>query len=225
MKIRKLKKLFTIILLSVTLFAIGCADHPTTPAASNTPASSSISSPKTMSWSTPPAMQIDTAKNYFAVVDTTLGSFKIKFFTTESPKTVNNFVFLSQQGYYNGVIFHRIMKSFMIQSGDQTGTGGGSPGYKFADELPVKHSYEPGIVAMANSGKNTNGSQFFICTGSDALNLNSMPNYTQFGQVIEGMDVVQKIASVKVVANPSNPREMSKPVDPPIIKSINIIEQ
>ncbi len=96
---------------------------------------------------------------------------RYSFFRKRSPKTVNNFVFLSQQGYYNGVIFHRIIKTFMIQTGDPTGTGSGSPGYKFADELPPKHSYDPGIVAMANSGPNTNGSQFFICTGPDAREL------------------------------------------------------
>ncbi len=179
-------------------------------------------SPKPMKWSTPPAMEIDTAKSYTALVDTTLGSFKIQLLPQESPKTVNNFVFLSRQGYYNGVIFHRIIKTFMIQSGDQTGTGAGGPGYRFADELPPKHSYEPGIVAMANAGPDTNGSQFFICTGADARNLDRYPNYTQFGKVIEGMDVVQKIASVQVK---SNGREVSQPVDPPVIKSITITEE
>jgi cyclophilin family peptidyl-prolyl cis-trans isomerase len=169
-------------------------------------------------------MQIDTSKQYFANVDTSLGTFKIQLFASETPKTVNNFVFLSQQGFYNGVIFHRIMKTFMIQTGDPLGTGMGGPGYKFADELPVKHKYDVGIVAMANSGPNTNGSQFFICTGPDASGLNGQPNYTQFGQVIEGMDVVQKIASVPVVSNgmDSSP---SKPVTPPVIKSITITQQ
>jgi cyclophilin family peptidyl-prolyl cis-trans isomerase len=205
MNMKKTKKLMTVILLGVTMFAIGCS-----------------SGGKTLSWSKPPAMQINPDKKYIATVDTSLGSFKIQLFPKESPLTVNNFVFLSKQGYYNGVIFHRIMKSFMIQTGDPTGTGSGSPGYKFADELPPKHHYEVGIVAMANSGANTNGSQFFICTGSDSLNLDNYPNYTQFGQVIEGMDTVQKIASVQVV---SNGREVSKPVNPPAIKSILISEQ
>lgn len=168
-------------------------------------------------------MQIDTSKAYFATIDTTLGSFKIQLFASESPKTVNNFVFLSQQGFYNGVIFHRVIKSFMIQTGDPTGTGAGGPGYSFADELPPKHSYDAGIVAMANAGPNTNGSQFFICTGSDAQNLNSMPNYTQFGQVVSGMDIVQKIASVPV--GPGNPGEVSRPTNPPVINSITISSQ
>jgi cyclophilin family peptidyl-prolyl cis-trans isomerase len=172
------------------------------------------------SWKKAPAMQIDPSKPYFATVDTTLGSFKIQLFAGESPKTVNNFVFLSQQGFYNGVIFHRVIKSFMIQTGDPKGTGAGGPGYEFADELPVKHTYDPGIVAMANSGPNTNGSQFFICTGSSAKNLNAMPNYTQFGQVVSGMDTVQKIAAVPVGAG--NPGENSRPLNPPVINSITI---
>jgi cyclophilin family peptidyl-prolyl cis-trans isomerase len=210
LKARKAKKLMTIVLLGVTLFAIGCAGQT---------APSSVPSPKSMKWNTPPAMTIDKTKTYYATLDTTLGSFKIQLFASETPITVNNFIFLSKQGYYNGVIFHRIIKTFMIQTGDPTGTGSGSPGYRFNDELPVKHQYEPGIVAMANSGANTNGSQFFVCTGEDSRNLNSMPNYTQFGKVVEGMDVVQKIASVQVV---SNGYEVSKPVNPPAIKSISI---
>jgi peptidylprolyl isomerase/peptidyl-prolyl cis-trans isomerase B (cyclophilin B) len=168
-------------------------------------------------------MQIDASKTYFATVDTTLGTFKIQLFANESPKTVNNFIFLSQQGFYNGVIFHRIIKTFMIQTGDPTGTGTGGPGYRFADELPPKHSYDPGIVAMANSGANTNGSQFFICTGPDAESLNNYPNYTQFGMVVEGMDIVQKIAAVPV--GPGNPNENSRPINPPVINSITITSQ
>jgi cyclophilin family peptidyl-prolyl cis-trans isomerase len=114
--------------------------------------------------------------------------------------------------------------NFMIQTGDPLGTGRGGPGYKFDDELPPKHKYDPGIVAMANSGANTNGSQFFICTGQDAHGLDNPPYnaYSQFGQVVEGMDVVTKIASVQVK---SNGYEVSQPVDPPVIKKITITEQ
>jgi cyclophilin family peptidyl-prolyl cis-trans isomerase len=183
--------------------------------------SQSTYTPKPKTYSSAPSMQIDRAKNYIASLETSLGTFKIKLLAQESPLTVNNFVFLSREGFYNGVIFHRIIKTFMIQTGDPTGTGSGTPGYKFADELPPKHLYDPGIVAMANSGSNTNGSQFFICTGPDAASLNNYPKYTQFGQIIEGMDIVQKIASVPVV---SNGREVSKPVTPPFIKSVTIIE-
>lgn len=167
-------------------------------------------------------MQIDKSKSYTAAVETSLGTFKVQLLANETPNTVNNFVFLAKQSFYDGVIFHRIIKTFMIQTGDPTGTGSGSPGYKFADELPPKHSYESGIVAMANSGPNTNGSQFFVCTGSDSKSLDQYPNYTQFGKVIEGMDIVQKIASVQVV---SNGREVSKPVTPPVIKRITITEK
>jgi cyclophilin family peptidyl-prolyl cis-trans isomerase len=252
MKLKKAKKILTIILLGVTLFAVGCAGQssstpsptpkpstpqPTPSAATSKPASATPSkntppsqssqpsatpTSKTLSWSKPPDMQIDKSKKYTASLDTSEGSFKIELFAQETPITVNNFVFLSNQGFYNGIIFHRIIKDFMIQTGDPTGTGSGSPGYKFADELPPKHKYAAGIVAMANSGPNTNGSQFFVCTGPDASGLDKYPNYTQFGQVIEGMDVVQKIASAPVV---SNGREVSKPKNPPFIKTITITEQ
>ena len=179
--------------------------------------------PKTTKWSTPPPMSIDTAKTYKAVFDTSLGKFEIELLDNESPITVNNFVFLARQGYYDGTVFHRIMREFMIQGGDPTGTGSGSPGYRFADELPPKHSYEPGIVAMANSGANTNGSQFFICTGYQAKSLDNYPNYTQFGRVTSGMDVVCKIASVPVGLNSSG-NEMSRPINPPKINTITIVE-
>jgi len=199
---------------AITLIGIiGCA-----------PKGENINMPKTTSWSTPPAMQIDVAKKYTAQFDTSLGKFEIELLAAESPITVNNFVFLARQGYYDGTVFHRIIKEFMIQGGDPTGTGGGSPGYKFADELPPKHSYEPGIMAMANSGANTNGSQFFICTGYQAKNLDSYPNYTQFGRVSSGMDVVQKLASVPVGINSSG-TEMSRPLNPPKINKITIVEK
>lgn len=192
----------------------------TPPSTTASPAASPTSAAK--QWTQPPAMQIDTSKKYTATFETSLGSFKIELYAQESPKTVNNFVFLSREGFYNGIIFHRIVKDFMIQTGDPKGNGTGSPGYKFADELPPKHKYDPGIVAMANSGANTNGSQFFICTGPTAANLNQMPNYTQFGKVIEGMEIVMKIASVETVLGSDGAK--SKPVNPPVIKSITITE-
>ncbi len=169
-------------------------------------------------------MQIDTAKKYSAIVDTDMGAFTIQLFPQESPKAVNSFVFLSEQGFFNGVVFHRIIKDLMVQGGDPTGTGGGGPGYKFEDELPPKHKYDPGIVAMANSGPNTNGSQFFICTGQQAHGLDSpqYAKYSQFGQVNQGMDIVQKIAAVPVTASLTG--ERSKPVTPPVIKGITITE-
>lgn len=111
----------------------------------------------------------------------------------------------------------------MIQTGDPLGDGTGGPGYKFADELPNKLSYGPGIVAMANSGPNTNGSQFFICTGDQASNLNSSPNYTIFGQVVKGMDVVTRTANTPVTANTTG--EISKPKENIYIKDIIIQKQ
>ena len=171
---------------------------------------------------TPAATTVTTT---YAVFETSLGTFKIELFKTDAPKTVDNFITLTNKGYYNQsatnkVIFHRIIKDFMVQTGDPTGTGGGGPGYTFADELPVKRSYDVGIVAMANAGPNTNGSQFFICTGAQAKGLNNAPNYTQFGKVVEGMDVVLKIAAVQVTLSSSN--ELSKPVNPPYIIKITI---
>jgi cyclophilin family peptidyl-prolyl cis-trans isomerase len=232
MYMRRLKKVATVILLFVTLFSIGCAAQTTSTSA---PALSQTSTPATTAssqspaarktYSTSPAMQLDPAKKYTATVDTSLGTFKIQLLASESPIAVNNFVFLSKQGFYNGIIFHRIIQNFMIQTGDPLGTGAGGPGYKFADELPPKHKYDPGIVAMANSGANTNGSQFFICTGADAHGLDSPPYnlYTQFGQVSEGMDVVQKIAAVPVRISAQG--ETSQPINPPVIKTITITEQ
>ena len=180
-----------------------------------------------MSWNSSPAMAIDQNKTYTATIKATYGDKQgdivIELFAKGAPKTVNNFVFLANQGYFNGVKFHRVIKEFMIQTGDPTGTGAGGPGYRFADELPPKYQYEPGIVAMANAGPNTNGSQFFICTGSTSKNLNSYPNYTVFGRVISGMDVVQGIASVPVRL--SSTGEQSVPTVDVHMDSITIAEK
>ncbi|MGE5673948.1 MAG: peptidylprolyl isomerase [Mycobacterium leprae] len=173
-------------------------------------------------WSKPPEMQVDPTKTYHAVLTTSKGDIRIKLLADESPKTVNNFVFLAREGFYNGVKFHRVIRSFMIQTGDPTGTGMGGPGYKFADELPPRHPYTKGMVAMANAGPNTNGSQFFICSGAQASGLDRYPNYTQFGQVVEGMDVVDALASVPV--GPSGHGEVSKPQEEIRIESVTIEE-
>ena len=177
-----------------------------------------------MKWSKPPAMAIDQTKSYTATIKTNYGDVVVQLFDKDAPKTVNNFVFLSKQGYYNNIKFHRVIKEFMIQTGDPTGTGAGGPGYQFADELPPKYQYEPGIVAMANAGPNTNGSQFFICSGSQSKNLNSYPNYTVFGKVIGGMDVVSKIASVPVAKKYAGDPETSSPTVDVHMESISIQE-
>lgn len=176
------------------------------------------------SWTEPPAMKISTDKAYKAEVKTSKGSFTIDLFAKDAPKTVNNFVFLSKEHFYDGVTFHRIIQTFMVQTGDPTGTGAGGPGYKFEDEK-TNYSYDVGIVAMANSGKNTNGSQFFIVTGEDGKNLNQMPNYTIFGKVSEGMDTVQAIAKTPVKPNPNGRNELSLPTEKVTIDSIKIVEK
>lgn len=174
-------------------------------------------------YSSAPEMKIDTKKTYTAEVETNKGKFTIELFAKDAPKTVNNFVFLAKEGFFKDIIFHRIIKSFMIQTGDPKGNGSGGPGYNFEDELKGPHKYGPGIVAMANSGPNTNGSQFFVCTGFDSANLNGMPNYTIFGKIKEGMSTVDKIAATPVKANDQG--EMSTPQEKVFIKSVKIKEK
>ena len=137
----------------------------------------------------PPEMGIDTAKTYTAEVETNRGSFTIDLLTDVAPKTVNNFVFLAREGFYNGTTFHRVIPGFVAQGGDPTGTGRGGPGYKFEDELTPTPFVE-GIVGMANAGPNTNGSQFYIMLG-DAPHLTN--RYTAFGRITAGMDIVQAL--------------------------------
>jgi cyclophilin family peptidyl-prolyl cis-trans isomerase len=169
-------------------------------------------------------MQIDPKKQYQAIISTSMGDITIQLFAKDAPKTVNNFVFLAKDKFYDNLTFHRVIKDFMIQTGDPLGNGTGGPGYVFEDELNNGHKYEPGVVAMANAGKNTNGSQFFIGSGKDVEGLKNFPNYTIFGKVTAGMDVVQKIASVKVKENPVI-KEVSMPEQPVTIKKITIIEK
>ncbi len=140
-------------------------------------------------YSTPPPMLIDTNRTYRAIIRTNKGDIHLQLNPAEAPLTVNNFVALARDGYFDGVTFHRVVPHFVIQGGDPTGTGSGGPGYKFQDE-PVKRQYKAGTVAMANAGPNTNGSQFFICL-EDQPNL--PPNYTIFGDTVAGMEVVRNI--------------------------------
>ena len=142
-------------------------------------------------WSTPPAMQIDPKKGYTATIETNRGNIVVTLAPEHAPKTVNNFVFLAKEGYYDGVTFHRVINNFMVQGGDPTGTGRGGPGYKFEDETrgnPLKHGSK--VLSMANAGPNTNGSQFFI-THSPQPHLDG--KHTVFGTVTEGADVVDAI--------------------------------
>jgi peptidyl-prolyl cis-trans isomerase B (cyclophilin B) len=142
-------------------------------------------------WNNPPAMQIDQKKSYTATMETNKGSITIALYPEYAPKTVNNFVFLAGEGYYDGVTFHRVISNFMVQGGDPTGTGRGGPGYRFEDEFrgnPLKH--ETGVLSMANAGPGTNGSQFFITHGPQP-HLDG--KHTVFGKVTSGMDVVNAI--------------------------------
>ena len=142
-------------------------------------------------WNTPPAMEIDPKKVYRARMETDKGEMVIELFAAKAPKTVNNFVFLARQGFYENVIFHRVIANFMVQGGDPTGTGMGGPGYKFQDEFdPSLRHDKPGMLSMANAGPNTNGSQFFI-THVPTPWLDG--KHSVFGQVSEGMDVLMSI--------------------------------
>ena len=169
---------------------------------------------KIKQYSQSPAMTIDADKRYVATVNTNQGSVVIELFPKEAPKTVNNFVFLAREGYYDGVIFHRVIESFMIQGGDPTGTGGGGPGYSFEDEFVPSLVFDrSGILAMANSGPNTNGSQFFITT-VPTPHLNQ--RHTIFGIVLEGQDVAEAISKV--------PSRQDRPLSDVVIQSIEIEE-
>ncbi len=170
------------------------------------------SATKSQKFSDAPEMGIDPSKRYTATMETSLGTIVIALDALNAPKTVNNFVFLALNHYYEGVIFHRIIKGFMCQGGDPTGTGTGGPGYKFADE-PVKQRYQIGSVAMANAGPNTNGSQFFLISGASGVGL--PPQYNHFGQIVKGLDVLETMQSVPTARG-------DRPHDDVVINSVTI---
>ena len=164
-----------------------------------------------------PEMNIDISKKYTAVIKTSMGDMSVEFFTEDAPMTVNNFINLSRDGYYDNVIFHRVISGFMIQGGDPSGTGHGEmgkyPGYKFEDELNNQRSYDKGILAMANAGPDTNGSQFFIMH----VNYPLPYQYTIFGFVTDGLEVIDKIASVET-------GDGDKPVNDVVIETVEVKE-
>jgi cyclophilin family peptidyl-prolyl cis-trans isomerase len=166
-------------------------------------------------YSAAPEMTIDVNKKYFATVKMAKGGeFVIQLYPDKAPITVNSFVFLAREGFFNGVTFHRVLDGFMAQGGDPTGTGGGGPGYQFVNENSDLTFDKAGVVAMANAGPDTNGSQFFITFGpADFLN----GGYTIFGQVTEGMDVVNGITRRDPDTNPNFPGDA--------IESVTITEQ
>jgi len=156
-------------------------------------------------------MTIDPSKKYFATIKTDVGDIRVELFADKTPKTVNNFVFLARQGFYDNTTFHRVIEDFMAQGGDPTGTGGGGPGYTFEDEIvPDLKFDQPGLLAMANRGPNTNGSQFFI-TFAPTPWLDAQ--HTIFGKVVEGMDVLPKIVR----------RDPQDPNAPPATKILTIV--
>jgi cyclophilin family peptidyl-prolyl cis-trans isomerase len=158
-------------------------------------------------------MGIDVSKRYTATMQTSMGTLVIALDAVKAPRTVNSFVFLALNHYYEGVIFHRIIKGFVCQGGDPTGTGRGGPGYQFADELPKPGQYEIGSLAMANAGPNTNGSQFFLISGPDGVRL--PPAYSLFGKVVKGLDVVEAMQNV-----PTGPGD--RPKTDVVIESVTI---
>lgn len=171
--------------------------------------------PRTLS---APMLTIGKTKSYEAVLQTTAGEIKIKLFADKTPITVNNFVYLAREGFYDGTVFHRVVDGFMIQGGDPNGDGTGGPGYRFEDE-PFTGEYDRGTVAMANAGPDTNGSQFFIVHQNYPL----PSDYVIFGQVSEGLEVVDQIASAETKLSPSG--EKSTPVSPVTVESVEILEK
>ena len=171
------------------------------------------SASKRQEFEQPPEMGIDPNKRYTATLDTSLGEIVVALDALKAPKTVNNFVFLALNHYYDGVIFHRIINGFMCQGGDPTGTGRGGPGYRFEDELPKAGQYQIGSVAMANAGPDTNGSQFFIVSGRDGVGL--PPLYSLFGQVVKGLEIVDEMQRVSTGSG-------ARPKEDVVINSVTI---
>jgi cyclophilin family peptidyl-prolyl cis-trans isomerase len=160
--------------------------------------------PNRPTFTTAPPMTIDQAKKYTATIETSCGKITVDLDAKGAPKTVNNFVFLADKKFFDGLTWHRVVKDFVIQGGDPQGTGSGGPGYQFEDELPTD-GYKLGSLAMANSGANTNGSQFFIVTGQNGTTLDN--KYSRFGMVTGGLDVAQKLESFSTGDGPP-----SKPI-------------
>ena len=178
MQFRGLFRIVGIILVGVMLFSASCG-----------------SSPKPKTYSGPPPMLIDTDKQYTATIETEKGSLVLELFAKDAPVTVNSFVFLAREGFYDGSTFYRVIPDFMAQGGDPTGTGTGTPGYSFDDEF-TEHTHVAGALSMANTGPNTNSCHFFI-TYTPQHHLDG--HHSVFGQLIEGMDVLKRIEPGDVI--------------------------
>jgi len=184
---KKIVSLALIVLL-MSLAVISCGEKAPEPAPEAKPTS----------YSSPPPMTIDTGKQYTATIETEKGDMVVELFAKDVPVTVNNFVFLAREGFYDGSTFHRVIPGFMAQGGDPTGTGRGDAGYKFDDEF-TEHKHEAGTLSMANSGPNTNGAQFFITLAPQ----HGLDNkHSVFGQLIEGMDVLESLTPRDPSQNP-----------------------
>ena len=171
------------------------------------------SAPKSQKFASEPEMGIDPTKRYTATMETSMGTMVIALDALKAPRTVNSFVFLALNHYYDGIIFHRIIKGFVCQGGDPTGTGRGGPGYQYADELPKAGQYQIGSLAMANAGPNTNGSQFFLISGPSGVGL--PPAYALFGQVVKGLEIVEAMQNVPTGAG-------DRPTPDVVINSVTI---
>jgi len=174
----------TLVLVTLVLISCDTATPETAPG-------ESAPMKEHMSYSAPPPMTIDTSKKYTATIETEKGNLELELFAKDVPVTVNNFIFLAREGFYDNTTFHRVIPDFMAQAGDPTATGTGGPGYKFADEFS-HHTHGTGALSMANSGPNTNGSQFFI-TYVPTPHLNN--HHSVFGQLTAGMDILKKISN------------------------------
>ena len=173
------------------------------------------SSPKRQRFDSPPPMIIDPQRRYTATIETSKGTIVAELDAVSAPVTVNNFVFLARWHYFDGIVFHRIIPGFVIQGGDPEGNGRGGPGYRFGDELPKPGRYQVGSLAMANSGPDTNGSQFFIVSGPDGARL--PPQYSLFGSVVRGDEVVEAIDAVG--------SRSGAPAERVVIESVTIAER
>ena len=171
------------------------------------------SAPKSQKFASEPEMGIDPTKRYTATMETSMGTMVIALDAVNAPRTVNSFVFLALNHYYDGIIFHRIIQGFVCQGGDPTGTGRGGPGYQYADELPKAGQYQIGSLAMANAGPNTNGSQFFLISGPSGVGL--PPAYASFGQVVQGLEIVEAMQNVPTGAG-------DRPTTDVVINSVTI---
>ena len=189
--------------VSIGLMVVTACGSPTTESAAAPPSvpPAAEQGGAALQWSSPPTMQIDPSKSYEALFVTQTGDFRVRLFPAQAPVTVNNFVFLAKQGYYDNTTFHRVLPGFMAQGGDPTGAGGGGPGYTFEDEFnPDLQFDKAGLLAMANRGPNTNGGQFFI-TYAPTPHLNGF--HTIFGEVIEGAEVLGSLRPRDPQANPN----------------------